>query len=202
MQAVYQHITRLVNLALKLSPELFDGLAGEPRQSLAIIISGTPWQICLTLAEQELLITDYDGSTQADCTLKAPPATLANLLLTQQQQLLQQDQVELTGDPLVLKTFSKLGEQLDIDWEELLSKYVGDAVAYATMQQAKRGQTATSEVAANLSDDLRDYLQDELALLAPKAMMESFLSHVTDTTLQCDRLTARIARLERQRSSS
>ena len=200
-ELIFTQITRLLNLALKLSPAVYEALAAEREQALAVIVSGTPWRILITLRAQELIISSFDEPDEANCILRAPPATLLKLLLTQDQQLLRQPEVSLQGDLLVMKTFANLSSQLDLDWEEILSKYLGDVAAFATMERARAGKKFFGQTVNSMCDNTRDYLQDELALLAPKILVTDFLNAVTDTSLDCNRLEARLHRLEQRIAS-
>lgn len=106
--------------------------------------------------------------------------------------------VAIEGDAAVGQAFQSLLAQVDIDWEEQLSKAVGDAAAHqlGNLWRDLRGWgRRTSDV---LARDGVEYLQQEVRALPPRHAVEQFLSAVDTLREDADRLAARIERLRRR----
>lgn len=88
--------------------------------------------------------------------------------------------------------------RMDVDWEEQLSKAVGDVAAHqlGNLWRGLRGWGRRS--ADTLVRDGVEYLQQELHALPPRPAVEQFLSAVDTLREDADRLTARIERLRRR----
>lgn len=106
--------------------------------------------------------------------------------------------VTIEGDVTVGREFQAILMRMDIDWEEQLSKAVGDVAAHqlGNLWRGLRGWGRRS--ADTLVRDGVEYLQQELRALPPRPVVEQFLSAVDTLREDADRLTARIERLRRR----
>lgn len=99
------------------------------------------------------------------------------------------------GDTELGQQFKHILEDLDIDWEEHLSRLAGDALAHRighAFQQAKGWSNETRDiVAANTAE----YLQQESGLLPMKPELDELLSSIDELRDDADRLEARVRRL-------
>ena len=110
--------------------------------------------------------------------------------------------ITVEGDTAVGSEFQVALAQLDIDWEELLSRVVGDAAAHQ-IGQFWRGFRDWSRCTGDLLlRDGTEYLQQERQVLPPRHAIERFLSAVDILREDADRLAVRIERLRRQLSSA
>ena len=102
----------------------------------------------------------------------------------------------------VAQAFERLLKQIDIDWEEMLSRYTGDAIAYQVGNLVRGlknwGQQSTNAFA----DDLRDYLQIEAQYLPLPDEVEAFNNAVDDLRAAAERLEMRVQRLQNRLASS
>ena len=101
------------------------------------------------------------------------------------------------GDTATGRRFQTLLARLDIDWEEHLSKIVGDAAAHQFGQFWRESRRWGRQTSATLLQDGREYLQQELRVLPSRSAVESFLNTVDVLREDADRLEARLVRLRR-----
>ena len=103
--------------------------------------------------------------------------------------------LEIEGDVHLGKDFQALLAGIQIDWEEHLSRWVGDAAA-RQIGQAVGSLRAWGRTAADaLLRNAGAYLQQEVRDLPPKGAMEACLDAVDTVRADTDRLEARIRRL-------
>ena len=110
--------------------------------------------------------------------------------------------IELNGDAETAQTFSRLLKQADLDWEELLSHYVGDVAAHHIGNLARGFMRWGKDAAGRLGQDLAEYLVYESASLPPRHEVEGFLDEVDHLKSDVDRLAARLQRLDRKTKHS
>ncbi len=103
--------------------------------------------------------------------------------------------IEINGDAETAQTFSRLLKQADLDWEELLSRYVGDVAAHQIGSLARGLMRWGKDATVRLSQDMAEYLVYESAMLPPHHELESFLDEVDRLKSDVDRLAARLQRL-------
>lgn len=106
--------------------------------------------------------------------------------------------IELNGDAETGQVFSRLLKQADLDWEELLSRYVGDVAAHQIGNLARGLLRWGKDAAARFSQDLAEYLVYESATLPPRHEVEVFLDSVDRLRSDVDRLAARFEQLGRK----
>jgi ubiquinone biosynthesis protein UbiJ len=106
--------------------------------------------------------------------------------------------LELNGDAETAQTFSRLLKQADLDWEELLSRYVGDIAAHQIGNLARRLLRWGRDAGARLGQDLAEYLQYESSALPPRREVENFLDGVDRLKNDVERIAAQLERLTRR----
>ena len=100
--------------------------------------------------------------------------------------------VQLHGDTALAQRFSQALADLSIDWEEHLSKWLGDTVAHAVAQRAKKAAGTAGEVTSLGKTNLSEYLTEELRVLPHHFEVEAFISDLEKTRDDVERLSARI----------
>lgn len=104
----------------------------------------------------------------------------------------------IEGDAAVGREFQTVLTHLDIDWEEQLSRLLGDAVAHQAGRFWRGFRSWGQQAGDILRRDGGEYLQRELRALPPRPAVEQFLSAVDALREDADRLAARIERLRRR----
>lgn len=102
-------------------------------------------------------------------------------------------QIDMDGDTELALAISTVAQNLDIDWEALIQPVTGGLLAH----QLGRGVRSTlhwgKSTTATYKTAAKEYLEDEVQLLATRTMVDSFNNEVDQLRLACDRLDARVA---------
>jgi len=139
------------------------------------------------------------GSVEAepDCLMRAAPLDLMRSALAEHKEdALFAGRLEILGDTDLAHRFSEILADMDMDWEEQLSRLVGDVAAHETgkaVRSAGRWADRTGRIAEH---DLREYLQEEVRLLPTSYEVDDWQNEVDRLRDDVERLAARIARLE------
>ncbi len=134
---------------------------------------------------------EYHGQT--DMMVRAPSASLLEAALKRGD--MPPRGIELNGDAETAQTFSRLLKQADLDWEELLSHYVGDIASHQIGNLARGLARWGRDAMQRLGQDIAEYLQYESQTLPPRHEVEAFLAGVDHLKSDVDRLAARLQRL-------
>lgn len=110
--------------------------------------------------------------------------------------------IAVEGDTAVGSEFQAALARLDIDWEEQLSKVVGDAAAHQVGQFWYGFRSWSRRSGDTLLRDGVEYLQQEKQVLPSRYAVEQFLGAVDVLREDADRLAARIERLRQQLASA
>ena len=106
--------------------------------------------------------------------------------------LIKQDKLSLEGDIHVAQGFSNLVKQLNIDWEEQLSRYTGDVVAHSVFSFGKNAMAKAKEKADALLNTLAEGALEEKKLAAHPIAVMDFCDQVQELRADTDRLEARL----------
>ncbi len=128
-----------------------------------------------------------------DSTIHGSPMALIRLGTSSNagETMLKSD-VEIDGDMRVAEKFSAILKEVDIDWEELLSKLVGDIIAHQAGQVARGATSWFKETAEAMKLNTAEYISEESKLSPTDAEVRDHIDQVDDVHMGVDRLAARI----------
>lgn len=165
---------------------------------LQIDPAGLPGTVIIT-AEDARLRLSIGPETEADCTIRGLPLSLARAGMTGTPDSVRQGMAEVSGDPAVAQEFRRLLDLAKPDWEEELSRAVGDVVA-RQLGNAARGLAEWGRRAADaLARDTAEFLSEESRQLPTRFELEEFLEDVDRLRDDVDRCAARLDRIEAKR---
>jgi len=104
--------------------------------------------------------------------------------------------VTIEGDVETGQAFKAILDEMDIDWEEQLSRLTGDVMAHQLGNTARRAAGVLRDGRRTLERDIGEYLQEELRVLPTRIEAENFSADVSRLRMDTDRLAARIKRLQ------
>ena len=190
-----------INLVLKQDKKTLEKLAGL--QGKVISFEFTDLDLTLYLfphAEGVQVQYLYEG--KVDTTLQGSLLAFMNMSLGDSTQSLFSGEVRINGDIELGQRFKRILEQLELDWEEWLSGYTGDLVAYKTGSLVRNLNAWGKSALKTLQLDSREYLQDEGHLTPHHAELEEFADEISKLRDHTARLEARLARLQKQLTST
>lgn len=104
--------------------------------------------------------------------------------------------IKIDGDMGLGNRFSQILREIDVDWEELLSRAVGDVIAHQMGQLARTTKGWLDGSAHAMRLNTQEYLQEEARLVPADAELRQYLDAVDTLRMDADRLEARLKRLE------
>ena len=124
----------------------------------------------------------------ADATITISPSLALRLMAGDETAKLQ---VAIEGDTHLAAEFAKVLSNLQWDYEDDLSKFIGDMAAYKIGGFVRDATKSAKETSAKLAEMLSSYWQEEMPLIAKKQQVEEFNTEV-------DALRADVARFEKK----
>ena len=185
-----------VNRYLSLDPEISQQLGELEGRCIALDITAPKMTIyCFPYAGGVTLQSEYE--TEADCHLSGSVSGLLKMIYSDNPtEVLSNGEVSIQGESRIAQMFSDILSQVDIDWEELLSKVTGDFAAYRIGNTIKAGRNWLLDGFRALQTDSTDYLQEESGILPTEVEIERFIQEVDVLRDDVERLEARLRRLE------
>ena len=183
------------NRYIALDPEGAERLAELQGRIVVIEVTGFGTRLFVIPGTKGLqLFGDYAG--EPDCVLRGPPLALARMCVSQQKEdQLFSGEVQIEGDTHLAQAFGDLVSGLEVDWEEQLSLLVGDGLAHRAGSGVRAAGRWGRRTGDTLTEDVKEYLQEEARLLPGRYEIQSFLDDVDHLRDGVERLAARIERL-------
>jgi ubiquinone biosynthesis protein UbiJ len=185
-----------VNHALKSDPEMMARLA--PISGRVCRIELTDLGITLDAApDAKGLRFSGAGSQAPDVTLRGSLLAIARLAMGNER-LPASSRVEIAGDAELANGFARALRDFDPDWEEELSRYVGDIAAHLIGKTIREARAWSGDARTRLAADVSEYLREETRLLPDRAAVTAFVAEVDRLRADTDRLAARFENLMRR----
>lgn len=187
----------LINRVVSLDPVAAQRLAEWHGRVIAIALRGTA--ITFYFIPDQLgrlqLQGSYEGQT--DCRIEGSPLDLMRASDRQQGPAqLFAGHVAISGDTELAHRFSEVLGNLQIDWEEQLSRYVGDVTAHALARFGRDTRDQAQRKLKLVQQNLSEYLTEEARLLPHAFEVEDWIRDVETLRDDVERLAARIQLLE------
>lgn len=148
-----------------------------------------------------MLAAHWEG--EVDCTLRAPASSLAQLAFaTDKNAVLHSPQVELHGDSAVLLDLVGVLQDLELDWEYELSRWLGPVPTALIAGHLRLRARWTRQGLSRFSQNLSEYLAEESRTLVGQREAEAAFSELDALKVDIERLEARIRRLSPTLDSS
>ena len=136
---------------------------------------------------------------EPDCIIRGSPLALAALgFADEKSEQLFGGRVEIQGDAGLAHRFGQILAAVDIDWEEQLSRLVGDIPAHQAGRAVKGLSDWAGKSRRALELDIGEYLQEEVRLAPHPDEVAEFVAGIDALRDDVERLQARVDRL-RQR---
>jgi len=189
-------IEKLINKALGLDEETLYALAQLQGKVIAFEFINTKLNVFLFPAENGLTIhTAYEE--KPDVLIKGTPTNFIMMMTSSKQGATGiPTDMQVIGDISLGQRFQDIMQNIEIDLEEPLSRWIGDSMAY----QIGKFVRGTGRFAANTSKilamDLSEYLRFEIEMLPDDLLVDDFSKEVDLLREDVDRFAQRVNKLE------
>lgn len=195
--AVSKLLQSALNRYLALDPESearLHELEGK-RVTLEFISTGFSFQLFFNEKKIELITQDF---LPPDTTIKGTPLTLFRMTLTtgDRKQFFAED-VSIEGDLDVGQNVMDLFDRLEIDWEEYVSRWVGDVPSHQVGRLVRRVKKAADRTRETILQNVNEYVHEEIDMVPPVEALQDFFNDVDGLRMDVDRIAARIALLKK-----
>lgn len=188
-----------LNRALELDPpgrrDLLQALTGpvcfEVSEPVAMAI-------CLQGTRRGVQVSGMRPDNPA-VVIRGRPLALAALAIGDDQAI-RDGRLSVEGDTGLAHQLQQALARLDPDWEAALARYTGDIAAHFIGRRIRGSVRWSRQAMASLSASLEEYIHEETGALPGKRELEPTFEDIDQLSLRCERLAARVERLEAQTS--
>lgn len=194
-QGVFVPLEASVNEVLRFDPVVLRHIASQQGRVIAYVIDGWP-TIQVRLLDTGVALSIHN-ETVADVSLHGRVRDFIELASADDKaHTLMHSGIELHGDTELALLLAKSIQQLDVDWEAMISPILGGVLAHQLGRGVRGLMSWGRDVLRTNRVAVRDYLYDETALLAAPELQQDFAEQVDELRFASDRLEARFHRLQ------
>jgi ubiquinone biosynthesis protein UbiJ len=184
-------IEQLLNRVIALDSQLARSLESTTRQQFSIEVTDLKLAFTMIFDGTKFIVLP-GADKQSDCFVSADLNTLISLKKPENvTQLIRTGKLNLEGDLHIAQNYSKAFSQLDIDWAEHLSHYLGDGAAYTLINFLHNAKQRSEQQIGNSQSALTSLLQDELKVSIHPLEAQLFKQ-------QCRHLQQEVTQLEQR----
>jgi ubiquinone biosynthesis protein UbiJ len=194
LSLIFPLIENILNYYIQLDPESHRHLELLHGKVIAIQSKHFDYQLYLIFRKNKIHINShYEG--KSDVTLKGTPFDFLRLSSQSDNASVVTSDIEITGDMEVAENFKTLFAELEIDWEEQLSKFTGDIIAYQVGNFVRSFSSWAKQSMNSLQQNITEYAQEELRLTPSNAEVQDFFSDIITLHHDVERMDKRLHRL-------
>lgn len=192
MRILLSPVEKIVNHALQENPTLRKKLRDIENKSVLVRCDDFNFSVCILIQQEKIYFRTTDDKTICDATLSGTLSHFIFLMIKGvNTATLTRYPIEMRGNIHSVDLLRDVIMQLQIDWEEKLSHYVGDVIAHRVCALAQNACDASSRAAENLKMQMQEYVHFELKALPTRKQLEVFYSDVDKLRDDVERLFAR-----------
>ena len=181
-------LSALIDQALRTDEESQKRLQAMGRRTIRLELLPLP-PIGLHIDDGKLTLGS--PGEEADLVVRGHLAAFVRYVLSDRA-----DEIHLEGKGEIAQDLRDFLAALDIDWEELLSRAVGDVPARLMMRTLEECRQVARNFNAAAEGNARDYLHEESELLPRASELDRFVREVDRLRDDLERLELRLDRIQ------
>ncbi len=191
---IEEYLPKAINAYLALDPESRQRLLKLNGKIVTIELGGHPVQLQFT--ESDILLKT-DHFSEPHTTIKGTPLSLLHIALAQdnRKQFFSDNSIVIEGNLELGQQVIALFDELEIDWEEYLSRGLGDIGSHQLVRFTRKIKQFGKRICTTLTENIDEYVHEEANLFPPSEALCDFYSDVDELRMDTDRLEARIQKL-------
>ena len=184
-----------INTLLSEDPQTLRRLSGLQGKVICFSITDVEFSFYLVPHSEGVQI-HYIYQAEADTTLQGTSLAFIEMASGDSLGSLFRGDIKFTGDIELGQTFKRIFEHLNINWEEILSRFTGDIIAHKTGNLARDITSWHQHALQTLLLDGREYLLEESHMTPQASEVEQFSTQISQLRNDTARLELRLQRLQ------
>lgn len=198
MNLLFDPLQAAIRRALEFDPDTRARIRSLDGRTVEISLTGIERRVQVVIEGEEVLLSG-PGDGRPDLRLTGSPIAFARYVTAPDRVELTDSGINIEGDVGLAQRFVGVLREIDVDWEEWASRYVGDVAAYRAGRVAESLRDWVRNSGRQLQQDVVEYLQEEARLLAPRERVTRFMNDVDELRSDVERLAQRVKRLRNPR---
>lgn len=187
---------KILNKVLSLDEETLAALAILAGNVIEIDVLNTKFRMFILPSGKGITLeTEYEG--KADVAIKGTPSALLGMISAEK---IGAGDVEINGNVGLAQKFKSILRNVEIDWEEYLSQFIGDIASHKIGNFIRQVSRFAKKSGKTIGMDVSEYLRYEKEALPDKSEVDEFNQAIDKLRDDVERLQKRLERLEKKNS--
>lgn len=191
---ILEQIASLLNRNIAASSRAQDLCERLEGRSLGVQVDGLRLHVVARIESRRIELAQ-EAHGEPDATVSGTPLTLLSMVGPGARTRLRSGALTISGDAEIAQSFQDLLRAAQPDFEEELSRLVGDVAAHQIGNVVRAAGGWGRKAAATLAANVSEYLQEESRDLVTRTELEEFLASVDELRESADRLQVRLGLL-------
>jgi len=192
---ITKNLEAAINRTLRLDPETFAELTGLAGKVLAFNFANTGMMLYIIPNDQGLHLSRQHTGV-VDVTIRGTPVNLLAFVLSSSGSGEGfTGRLEVIGDVGLAQRFQGTIKELDLDWEEYFSHWLGDTLAHKLGNVVRGSARFAKNTRHTLEQDISEYLRYEKEVLPEQDEVSEFITAIDVLRDDAERLKLRIDKL-------
>ncbi len=184
-----------VNKILSLDEEACSALKKINKKIIALEFENTQLKLYIKPIENSLSIkTECDVNPDVSI-VTTPVSFIKTILSSKNQHPILPINMKIVGDTNLARDFQNIISNLKVDFEEPLSGYLGDTLAFQIGRFLRKASNATFSIVETIMSDTSEYLRFEIELLPDELLINEFNKEVDCLRDETELISKRIDKL-------
>ncbi len=189
---LFSSLTHAINKALALDPESQQRMQALQGKIIAIEIMPLHFTVYCSFNNTGMELSK-DNHLPVDVTIRGTPLQMFAVMLNKQdRQRFFAEDIHIEGSAETAQQVTNLFDQLQIDWEEQLSRVIGDAPAYHAARFLYKCKNILNDTAESVCANINEYIHEEANWLPTQEALQDFFADIDQLRMDVDRMEARI----------
>jgi ubiquinone biosynthesis protein UbiJ len=184
-------IERAIDQAIRNDPTAPERLRALEGRCIQLALSGLGIDLFF-VGQPDRLDIVAESDLPPDTVIRGSPAAL--LAMAAPDWLDANSGVRIEGDAGAAQALEKLMRRLDPDWEQLLTRQLGDVIGHQVWRLLRDSLAGGQRLAGVAGDQVGHYLREESGLLVTQSEAQSFTRDVDELREAVDRLEVALRR--------
>ena len=189
-------LEKAINRYIALDPESKNRIALLQGKVVTLELKGISLTLQMVFTQKSIELK-WENFSEADLIIRGTPLNLLHMSIARdkRQQFFAED-VVVEGNMELAQQVLAVFDELEIDWEENFSEWLGDVPAYQTGRLVRGLKKFQQRFNKTFLTNLNEYLHEEVNLFPPVRATQDFFHDIDELRMDVDRLEARIEKLK------
>ena len=192
-------LEKAINRYLALDPESARRIALLQGKIVTVEMTGLSLTLQMLFLDKTIQLK-WQDFVEPDLVIRGTPINLLHMSLAppHKRQAFFAEDVVVEGNMELAQQVLAIFAELEIDWEDYFSRWMGDVPAYRSGRLLRDFKKITRTVSKTFADYVNEYCHEEIDLVPPVEALEDFFLDVDELRLDVDRLAARVERIRQK----